>query len=158
MSYLIERVSDFEASWAVVEPLLAALHEHEKPFLHDLLPDWAERQLLYYASQDPVLLLIARDDEGPAGFLNARVEHNPRAFAEVFANIDNAYVAPRARRQGIGRDLLERAEAWCKEQGIAEVRLSAYAGNGLGVDFWHRAGFETHMLVMQKLLGGVSNG
>jgi len=158
MSYQIESVSDFNVGWPVIEPLMAALHQHEKPFTHQLLPDWAERQQSYYASQDPVLLLIARDAEGANGFLNARVERDPWAFAELFVNIDNAYVLPRARRQGIGRELLAKAEEWCESTGIDEVRLSAYAANELGVNFWQSAGFETQMVVMRKSLAGERSG
>ena len=152
MSYEIEEIHDIERAWDIIEPLMAALHKHEQPFTHELLLDWSERQQRYYAGQDPVLILIARDSDKAAGFLNARVERDPWSFAEVFAVIDNAYVVPEARRRGVGRALLARVEAWCEGQGIDEVRLNAYAGNKLGVDFWQNAGFETQMLVMRKFL------
>lgn len=49
----------------------------------------------------------------------------PRRYAEV----DTLVVAERARHQGIGRALVERAHRWAADQGVAEVQVVMWEFN-----------------------------
>jgi ribosomal protein S18 acetylase RimI-like enzyme len=65
------------------------------------------------------------------------------------------YVAasPRHRKQGIGRKMVEAAEQWLKERGVAKVMLLVRETNTQVVDFYRHIGFEAvPRVVMQKWL------
>jgi len=99
-----------------------------------------------------MLILVARVGGEAIGFMNGRVIRDPEVFEEAYGFIDNAYVRPQSRRKGVGRALLRRAEAWYESNGVAEIRLSVYAANNLGVRFWELAGFEPQSITMRKAL------
>ena len=50
-------------------------------------------------------------------------------------------VHPQARGQGVGKRLLERAEAFCREQGFARLTLEVRAGNQRALQLYQQAGF-----------------
>ena len=153
MSYSIGQIEGIGKAWAELEPLFRELHEHHEPLIgHKLLPNWVARQSSYYESQTPMLILVARIGGEAIGFMNGRVIRDPEVFEEAYGFIDNAYVRPPSRRKGVGRALLRRAEAWYESNGVAEIRLSVYAANNLGVRFWELAGFEPQSITMRKAL------
>ena len=51
------------------------------------------------------------------------------------------WVAPEARRAGIGVRLLDAALSWAAEQGATRVRLSVAGGNTAATELYRRAGF-----------------
>ena len=84
-----------------------------------------------------------------------------------FARIDNAkpylnhrkqaylglmYVEPRHRGQSINRGIVERLKAWCREQGVTELRLEVYSDNRGAVAAYEKAGFSKHMVEMRVQL------
>ncbi len=46
-------------------------------------------------------------------------------------------------------------EAWCRDQGMQEVRLRVEAANALGVRTWEGLGFEPFALEMVRAIGPV---
>src|SRR3712207_3354391 len=67
----------------------------------------------------PLEVLLAEDEEGrPLGFAELSI----RTYAEGCATdrvafLEGWYVVPDARRQGVGRALVDAAEAWGRAQG-----------------------------------------
>lgn len=55
--------------------------------------------------------------------------------------IDECYVIPSLRRQGIGNDLVAGAVTWFKAENISRIELSVIAGNRSGEAFWKKYGF-----------------
>jgi ribosomal protein S18 acetylase RimI-like enzyme len=67
------------------------------------------------------------------------------------------YVAadPQARSQGIGRRMVEAAEAWLSERGVRKAELMVRRSNAGVAAFYERLGFErSDVLVMQRWLTG----
>jgi ribosomal protein S18 acetylase RimI-like enzyme len=58
--------------------------------------------------------------------------------------IDECYVRPEHRSQGIGQAAVEFAIATCKELGIKAVHLEADYSNVRGHEFYKRLGFKDH--------------
>jgi GNAT superfamily N-acetyltransferase len=54
-------------------------------------------------------------------------------------------------RRGVGRALLEAAEVWAAEGGLARVSLAVFATNPAR-GFYEHLGFETDALLMSKAL------
>jgi GNAT superfamily N-acetyltransferase len=62
------------------------------------------------------------------------------------------YVDPRYRGQSINRGIVERLKAWCREQGVTELRLEVYSDNRVAVAAYEKAGFSKHMVEMRVRL------
>jgi GNAT superfamily N-acetyltransferase len=62
------------------------------------------------------------------------------------------FVDPRYRGQSINRGIVERLKAWCREQGVTELRLEVYSDNRVAVAAYEKAGFSKHMVEMRVRL------
>jgi ribosomal protein S18 acetylase RimI-like enzyme len=85
----------------------------------------------------------------PAGFvvvsLGYSVEYGGRD-----AFIDELYVAPEFRRQGLGGRAVRFAERFCRRRGVTTVHLEVARGNRAANATYRRAGFEAHGLVLMS--------
>jgi ribosomal protein S18 acetylase RimI-like enzyme len=79
----------------------------------------------------------------PVGYLLAvRI---PKADARVgFLFVDEVYVLPAYRLQGVARALLERVQALTRELGLAGVRLLVREGNPGARKLYRKTGFVEH--------------
>lgn len=62
------------------------------------------------------------------------------------------YVAPDHRRQGIGRALMCRAEAWAKERGDRKISLQVFSDNQPALDMYDQLGYKSQSFWMTKRL------
>ncbi len=67
--------------------------------------------------------------------------------------IADLVVSRRVRGQGIGRALLERAERFAVEKGLAYVKVDVLAGNARAREMYRRAGFGDYEVAMLKSIG-----
>jgi aminoglycoside 6'-N-acetyltransferase I len=92
----------------------------------------------------PLAVLLAVDDDGAAiGFAELSI----RAYAEDcmtdrVAYLEGWYVAPHARRKGIGRALVSAAEEWARTQGCTEFGSDAVIDNEISARAHLALGFE----------------
>lgn len=93
---------------AVCEPILRALHEWFG------IEEYTQQYTLDI-DKLPTILAIVKDQA--LGFLTLRI-HNPHA-----AEVHIISVRPEAHHQGIGRALLEQAEAYVRQQGIQYLQV-----------------------------------
>lgn len=101
---------------------------------------------------DDGLLFVAVDDAGLAGTLLAGYDGHRGWFYR-------AAVAPRARRMGVGRALVEAAESALHALGCAKINLQTHVHNEAAVSFWKRLGYDVEARVsMGKDLTGASDG
>jgi GNAT superfamily N-acetyltransferase len=107
--------------------LRAALWPEEGPASH------ADEIEHYFARAAPELLeaLIAVADDGTAvGFAELSIRNYAEDCAtDRVAYLEGWYVAPEARRQGVGRALVVAAEAWGRAQGCVEFGSDAELDN-----------------------------
>lgn len=94
--------------------------------------------------REPLATLIAIDDDSAVlGFAELSI----RTYAEDcvtdrVAYLEGWYVAPDARRKGVGRALVEAAEAWGREQGCAEFASDALIDNEISATAHRALGFD----------------
>ncbi|MDB5857746.1 MAG: rane protein [Ramlibacter sp.] len=100
---------------------------------------------------------------GRAGFV-AEVGGEPVGFVTVasgdeshsllqptrWARVNSICVLERARGQGVGRALMERAEAWARFEGAEEIRLVVWAFNARAVHLYEELGYAVRALAMGK--------
>jgi len=98
---------------------------------------------------------VARVEGTVVGSVNIRLVRprtgagmvTPRVVADVGIAILGLY-----RRQGIGRRLMEEAEAWARSQGAETMTLDCHAGNTTAISFYQSLGYHTTGLLMRKIL------
>lgn len=88
---------------------------------------------------------LVRDESGTAiGFINLslRYDYVPGATQKPVAYVEGLYVRPAYQQQGIGRQLIERAEQWAQEQGCQELASDVLIDNTASAEFHNRVGFR----------------
>ncbi|MHC4218908.1 MAG: GNAT family N-acetyltransferase [Planctomycetota bacterium] len=93
---------------AVCEPILRAL------------PDWfgIEEAIVQYVQDIEVMpTFVASMDGEPAGFLTVKRHFDPSAEIHVMG------IRPGHHRRGIGRELVERVEAWLLNDGVEYLQV-----------------------------------
>ena len=91
----------------------------------------------------PLEVLLAANDSGAVlGF----VELSIRSYAEGcetdrIAYLEGWYVVPEARRQGVGRALVQAAERWAVAQGCVEFGSDALLDNVVSAEAHRALGF-----------------
>jgi len=69
-----------------------------------------------------------------------------------FGFLYDLWIAPEARRQGVGRRLLARAEQWCRGRGYLRIKLEVAATNAGARALYASEGFAEERLFLGKRL------
>ena len=102
-----------------------------------------------------VVILVAEQEGKVAGYVYAGLEGmDYMALRGPAGAIYDVVVDPAARRQGVGRLLLDAAIERLKEMGAPQVVLSTAAKNDEARRLFAKAGFRPTMVEMTKGLGG----
>jgi ribosomal protein S18 acetylase RimI-like enzyme len=94
-------------------------------------------------------LLVARDD-GIVGFVMFTVESGGYDQQVTRGVVENLYVEPGARDEGVGAELLERAEQQLAERGTERVALEVMAANEDARRFYREQGYAPHRVELEK--------
>jgi aminoglycoside 6'-N-acetyltransferase I len=99
----------------------------------------------YFAGRlkEPLEVLLAFDDSGkPVGFVELNIRtHAEECLTNNVGYLEGWYVAPAARRQGVGRALVEAALAWARGQGCTEFASDARRDNAVSAAAHRALGF-----------------
>jgi ribosomal protein S18 acetylase RimI-like enzyme len=98
-----------------------------------------------------VLLVCEADDGTHAGHVWL-TEQNDFFTGERKLFVTTVAVAPAQRRRGIGRLLMEAAEAQARQRGLATLALGVEAGNASAISLYESLGFVTRRLAMDRRL------
>ena len=80
----------------------------------------------------PVVLLIAEEEDGKvSGFIEVGLRSHADGCetARPVGYIEGWYVREAQRGKGIGRELMQAAEEWCRQQGCTEIASDALIDN-----------------------------
>jgi ribosomal protein S18 acetylase RimI-like enzyme len=100
-------------------------------------PQWAEWTSEGASGAETATLIAVRGQE-PVGMVAAYRDENQRSLFHVIA----MWVAPEARREGIGRRLLQEIESWIASCGGTSVQLSVSDAAEAASDLYEKAGYQ----------------
>jgi len=95
-------------------------------------------------------LLVARREGRVVGFVMFTVEHGRYEQDVTPGLVENLYVEPTARRDGIGSALLGAAEELLIADGATVLQLEAMADNDAARQFYAAHGYTPHRLELEK--------
>lgn len=98
--------------------------------------EW-KRRLAEAAAVRWQLSLLAERAGAPAGLAHGRLEDDGSDIAHLYS----MWVAPEARRAGVGRALVRAVVAWARGAGARRLLLGVTEGNGPAARLYASAGF-----------------
>lgn len=148
---------------------LALGREHARLDAHWAMRDGAEREareLLRAMLRDPASRVVVAGDTR-AGAARGAATPGSSALALCVTRIDEAppilhetrrgeisdlWVEPHARRNGLGRALVEDAVSWLRASGVSRVEVRVAVRNEAGRAFWRALGFGAFVDVLDRRL------
>lgn len=101
--------------------------------------DWQQRKVRHIdddIAANAAGIFVAEADGEVIGYITTRVDH-----ASKIGSIPNLGVLPAHRGAGIGRQLIERATAYAKVEGMLYLRIETLDQNPIGQYLYPSAGF-----------------
>jgi ribosomal protein S18 acetylase RimI-like enzyme len=90
---------------------------------------------------DSVVFLARRDDGAGVGFVQVYPSFTSVGMRPIWI-LNDLYVAPQARRTGVGRSLLEAARELARSTGAARLQLSTAKDNAAAKALYRAAGYR----------------
>lgn len=100
-------------------------------------------------------VFVAEVDRAVVGFVGVLAEVPPAEPDEEqapYAYVSDLVVLPTYRRRGIGRALLDRAEAFARERGARMLRVAVLAKNRPAGELYRSLGFSDYVVQLSKML------
>lgn len=102
-------------------------------------------------SDPDVFVRVAADAGEWVGYVQATFAPSPPVFDRGDAvDVNELWVAPERRGEGLARELMARAESWGRERGAERARLSVNADNEAGRSLYESLGYEVRRLRMDR--------
>ncbi|MDO8571585.1 MAG: GNAT family N-acetyltransferase [bacterium] len=99
------------------------------------------------------ILLIARDREIVVGYILAVYsERKPIFKIKNIGVVNEIYILPEYRKQGIARKLLEEIDNWFKKKNLHHSQLFVHGSNISAQKTWKALGFKSYMSAMHRSL------
>ncbi|WP_436932729.1 GNAT family N-acetyltransferase [Halosimplex halobium] len=97
-------------------------------------------------------LVVATDDDAVVGFVMFTLNRGSYEMDVTQGVVENLYVVPERREEGIGGELLATAERRLGSLGADTVTLEAMADNLAARRFYRRHGYDSHRVQLEKPL------
>ena len=141
---------------------LLALYASADETAHNFLPDFFRSTSEYQRSKADIdaqladgdsALLVAEDERGAVGLVSVAMQSSPTFGGFVprrYAHVADLAVDARARREGVGTQLMAAAEAWARDHDADSVELLVVEGNDGAEALYRASGFEPRSRRMWK--------
>lgn len=152
MTRIRPAVPDDEAALGPLGAALMRQHHAADPgrFIQTDRPEAGYGRFLVSQLANPECRVLVADAANEVvGYVFAQLE--PTSWKDLRGPcgfIHDVYVHERARRQGVGRQLVDAAIAWIRARGRTQVVLWSKSGNTTAQRLFHEVGFRDTMLEM----------
>lgn len=146
--------------------MIAALQDHEVP-LHDSRLPGAATSEPYLAGLEEQLrgqsgaMFVAEAAGAPVGYVACLVEEYDSAQETPDSNryglVNDIYVDPAFRSQGLAQRLLAAAEAHLRTTGVTRLRINMLANNAKARRAYERYGFAPYEVMYEKKMASSSS-
>lgn len=112
-------------------------------------------ELLTIVRQNRGQIFVAEAHEEVVGFICVRLEHDKEEYLSTltdYAYISDLVVLPSHRGQGYGAALLQKAEEFARQEGMAILKIHVLAKNQQAAAVYLHAGFRPYELALLKQL------
>lgn len=102
--------------------------------------DWRYRKVRHIDADiaaNPAGIFVAEEEGQVVGYITTRIDQDTKV-----GGIPNLGVLPAYRGQGLGRQLIETAIAYGREQGMLYLRIETLAHNPIGQYLYPSCGFQ----------------
>jgi ribosomal-protein-alanine acetyltransferase len=100
---------------------------------------FTKRQISYLLTDYNTIALVAKANNGVAGFIITQVEIENNT---LFGHIITINVASSCRRKGIASKMLQEMEIILKQKGIRECHLEVREDNSAALKLYHKSGYQ----------------
>ncbi len=110
---------------------------YEQPSDIQRAHDWLKARI----GQDESVVLLARIDDAPAGFVQLYPMYSSVRTARIWV-LNDLFIAPEFRRHGVARALLDEAAQFAREDGAAFIMLETTRDNEAARALYRAAGWH----------------
>lgn len=131
--------------------LLAEQHEVDARFAaaDDAIERWLNDLGEWIHAPDVRHIVVADSEADTVGFASAQLWWPPLVYEQKLeVYLDELYVKPEFRRQGVGTQLLESVESWARKQEVSRIRIGTLAKNTETIDFWKEKGAREFLVAL----------
>ena len=134
-----------------------ALHREHLPHIFQKSPGPVRQQeyILGLLADENAGLFLAQVGSQVVGLVCVLAREAPAVPTFVprrYATVDSMVVKQSFRRRGIGRALMERAQAWAQAKGLDNIELHVWDFNQEAIAFYEQLGYENLSRRMGKRL------
>lgn len=90
------------------------------------------------------LIFVAEINGKIVGYLAGSILEEISYTIETFAELDNMCIDTNYRGYGIGSKLIDEFKNYCKNLGIENIKVTAYAQNKQAINFYMKNGFQDY--------------
>lgn len=144
----IVKLDSTSPSWHTLAGLFENMYAEFRQYglLIELPKEGAQTWLRAVGTGHANLIFAAFEAETLVGFVHAVRKFLPLYLGGgLVGEIVHLYVAPEARRKGLGQKLAEHAVQHLKEGGVSSVEIKVLSGNAPALAFWQSIGFEPEL-------------
>ncbi|CAM3878191.1 Aminoglycoside N(6')-acetyltransferase type 1 [Vibrio aerogenes CECT 7868] len=111
-----------------------------------------EKQINDYLNSPEALVFIASHDDVVVGFITGHFSELVSMVSKpvLMGSIDELFVSPKFRSQGIGRQLLDRLMREFEDYGIEQIFVEVWAFNQAAQKLYQQLGFDHHIHWLRK--------
>ena len=151
------RPDDYEGLCALMREANAPHSQHRPEIFQEPAGVIWDREVVLGLMQDEsVALFVAETKARLLGFVQVIMKDPPPIpvlMRRRYALVETIAVTAEARRQGVGRRLMEEAHDWAATRGATSVELNVFEFNEPAQAFYRELGYETLSRKMSKKLG-----
>lgn len=140
-----------------LSPILAApaqLAWHDEDVIQKFQKAYIEEMLA--ETKEAHATFIAEADGAAVGFMHIRLRVD-EISEETSATVPLLAVTEQAQGLGVGRALMQQAEAWAQQQNCRLLHLEVFSNNSAARGFYDRLGFQEETIHMIKPLLSPAN-